>query len=98
MEHVQDTQGDLWEVFLQTKPGMAFKHVGSLHAYDKDLAVKNARDLFTRRNEGTAMWVVRSEAISAVSISESESFFEPNSDKIYRHPTFYSIPDDVKQI
>ncbi len=95
---MKDFQGDLWEVFIQTKPGQSFKHAGSLHAYDKDMAIKNARDLYTRRNEGTALWVVPSKEISAVDINESASFFEPNTDKVYRHPTFYNIPADVKQI
>ena len=39
---------------------MAFKHSGSVHAYDKNLAIEAARDLYTRRNEGTGLWVVKS--------------------------------------
>ena len=31
----KDNQGILWEVFIQVKAGRPFKHVGSLHAYDK---------------------------------------------------------------
>ena len=93
-----DNQGDLWEVFIQTKPGQPFKHAGSIHAYDKELAVENARDLYTRRGEGTAMWVVPSKEIIAVSSSESSSFFDPSEDKVYRHPTFYNLPDGVKQM
>lgn len=95
---IKDNQGPLWEVFSQTKPGMPFKHAGSLHAYDKQLAVEAARDLFTRRNEGTGLWVVRSEDIIAVQPEDAESFFEPANDKIYRHPTFYEIPDGIKHI
>lgn len=95
---IKDSQGPLWEVFSQTKPGMPFKHAGSLHAYDKQLAVEAARDLFTRRNEGTGLWVVRSEDIIAVQPEDAESFFEPANDKIYRHPTFYEIPDGIKHI
>lgn len=94
----KENQGKLWEVFIQTKPGQPHKHAGSLHAYDKEMAIENARDLYTRRNEGTALWVVPSEAIVAVSASESSSFFEPATDKIYRHPTFYNLPDGVKQM
>ena len=26
------------------------------------------------------------------------AMFDPAQDKIYRHPTFYDIPDDVKHI
>ena len=47
MEEIQDTQGALWEVFIQSKKGLPFKHVGSVHAFDKEMAVQNARDLYT---------------------------------------------------
>ena len=95
---IKDSQGPLWEVFSQTKPGMPFKHAGSVHAYDKKLAIEAARDLFTRRNEGTGLWVVRSEDIIAVQPEDADSFFEPANDKIYRHPTFYEVPDGVKHM
>lgn len=93
-----DNQGKLWEVFIQSKPGQAFKHAGSVHAYDKDMAIENARDIYTRRNEGTQLWIVPSSEIIAVSDSELESFFGPADDKVYRHPTFYNLPDGVKQM
>ena len=47
----KDNQGVLWEVFIQVKAGRPFKHVGSLHAYDKEMAMQSARDLYTP--EGT---------------------------------------------
>lgn len=93
-----ENQGELWEVFIQSKPGQAFKHVGSVHAFDKDLAIEHARDVYTRRNEGTGLWVVPSKEIVAVSLKESEYFFESADDKIYRHPTFYNLPEGVKQM
>lgn len=93
-----ENQGKLWEVFIQAKPGQAFKHAGSIHAYDKEMAIENARDVYTRRNEGTALWVVPSDEIIAVSATESSSFFDPADDKIYRHPTFYNLPDGVQQM
>ncbi len=93
-----DNQGPLWEVFIQSKPGLPFKHAGSVHAYDKEMAIENARDLYTRRNEGTGLWVVKSEDIVAVSPKEAASFFEPADDKIYRHPTFYEVPEGVKHM
>ena len=95
---IKDSQGPLWEVFSQTKPGMPYKHAGSVHAYDKNLAIEAARDLFTRRNEGTGLWVVRSKDIIAVQPEDADSFFEPANDKIYRHPTFYKVPDGVKHM
>lgn len=94
----KENQGQLWEVFIQSKPGQAFKHVGSVHAFDKDLAIENARDVYTRRGEGTGLWVVPSKEIVAVTINEAEYFFESADEKIYRHPTFYSLPEGVKQM
>ena len=93
-----EDQGILWEVFIQLKAGRPFKHVGSLHAYDKTMAMKAARDLYTRRNEGNGIWIVKTENIISSDISDRESFFDPSNDKVYRHPTFYKIPDGVKHI
>lgn len=97
-EHIQEDQGPLWEVFIQSKPGLAYKHAGSVHAFDKEMAIENARDVYTRRNEGIGLWLVPSVDIVAVSPAESASFFEPATDKVYRHPTFYNLPDGVKQM
>ncbi len=88
----------LWEVFVRGKRGLNHVHVGSLHAPDANLAVRNARDLYTRRNEGVSIWVVPSSAITASTVDEKDPFFEPAADKVYRHPTFYRIPDDVPHL
>jgi ring-1,2-phenylacetyl-CoA epoxidase subunit PaaB len=85
----------LWEVFLRGKRGLNHVHVGSLHAADAQMALHHARDLYTRRNEGVSIWVVRSADITATSPDEKDPFFAPSADKVYRHPTFYAIPDDV---
>ena len=88
----------LWEVFIQSKPGLSHKHVGSLHAPDAQMAISNARDVYTRRNEGTSIWVVEAMHISASSPEDQGAFFEPANDKVYRHPTFYVIDKSVKYI
>ena len=88
----------LWEVFIRSKQGLDHKHVGSLHAPDAQMAVENARDVYTRRNEGVSIWVVESKYIHASNPDEAESFYEPANDKIYRHPTFYDLPDEVKHM
>ena len=85
----------LWEVFIRSKAGLDHKHAGSLHAADAQMAIENARDVYTRRMEGVSIWVVESKYIHATAPEESESFFEPANDKVYRHPTFYTIPDEV---
>jgi ring-1,2-phenylacetyl-CoA epoxidase subunit PaaB len=88
----------VWEVFIQKKSGLAFKHAGSVHAYDKKMAIQNARDLYTRRGEGRALWVIPTEAIVSVPLDEADAFFDPSDDKAYRHATFYEIPDGVKHL
>jgi len=94
----KDSQGALWEVFVQRKSGQPFVHCGSLHAFDKEMALQNARDLYTRRGEGSALWVVPSSAIVSSTPEDIGSFFEPSNDKVYRHPTFYQIPEGVKHL
>jgi ring-1,2-phenylacetyl-CoA epoxidase subunit PaaB len=88
----------LWEVFIRSGNGLSHKHVGSLHAPDAAMAVQNARDAYTRRNEGVSIWVVKSADIVASSPDEKDSLFEPARDKVYRHPTFYALPDDVEHM
>jgi len=88
----------LWEVFIRSKSGLSHKHVGSLHAADAEMAIENARDVYTRRNEGVSIWVVESRHITASSPAEADSLFDPADDKVYRHPTFYDLPDEVKHI
>ena len=85
----------LWEVFVRSKQGLEHKHCGSLHASDAGHALRLARDVYTRRQEGVSIWVVPSSAITASEPNDKSEFFEPSSDKIYRHPTFYVIPDEV---
>lgn len=94
----KDTQLDLWEVFIQGKSGNPYVHAGSVHASDKSMAIQNARDTYTRRSEGTSIWVVPSVNIIASNPNDADMLFEPSNDKIYRHPTFYVMPEGAKQI
>ncbi len=95
---MSDTQWQLWEVFTQKKPGAAYEHAGSVRASDKEIALMNARDVYSRRNEATCIWVVKSEDIVSSSPEDVSSFFEPADDKVYRHPNFYKTPEGIKQI
>ena len=85
----------LWEVFIRSKQGLDHKHVGSLHAADAQMAIENARDVYTMRMEGVSIWVVESRHITASNPEEAGELFEPAVDKVYRHPTFYKLPDSV---
>ena len=57
-----------------------------------------ARDVYTRRAEGISIWVVRSTDITASSPGEREALFDPANDKVYRHPTFYAMPEGVDHL
>lgn len=93
-----DQNWPLFEIFIRSKNGLSHKHVGSLHASDAEMAINNARDVYTRRQEGVSIWVVKSSEITASNPSDSEALFDPAEDKVYRHPTFYNLPDEVKHI
>ena len=88
----------LWEVFIRSKQGLDHKHAGSLHAADAQMAIENARDVYTRRMEGVSIWVVESKYIHASNPDEAGELYEPAIDKVYRHPTFYDLPDEVKHM
>ena len=87
---------DLWEVFTQSKSGAPFEHAGSLHAPDAEMALQNARDLYTRRGEASCIWVVPAAAIVSSRPEDAASFFDPADDKVYRHPQFYKVPRGVR--
>lgn len=55
-----DAAWPLYEVFVRSSRGLSHVHAGSLHAPDATMALRNARDLYTCRNEGTSVWVVPS--------------------------------------
>lgn len=88
----------IFEVFIRSKNGLEHRHVGSLHAADAEMAMENARDVYTRRQEGVSIWVVESKHISASNPEKSGELFEPAKDKVYRHPTFYELPIELKHI
>jgi ring-1,2-phenylacetyl-CoA epoxidase subunit PaaB len=88
----------LWEVFIRSANGLHHKHAGSLHAPDAEIAIQNARDVYCRRKEGVSIWVVPSKHITANNPDEKDELFDPAKDKIYRHPTFYDVPDEVKHM
>lgn len=95
---VNEKNWPLWEVFIRSRQGLDHKHAGSLHAADAAMAIENARDVYTRRMEGVSIWVVESKYIHASDPSEAASLYDPANDKIYRHPTFYELPDELSHM
>ncbi|MFC6018707.1 1,2-phenylacetyl-CoA epoxidase subunit PaaB [Plantactinospora solaniradicis] len=98
MSAVERNGWPLWEVFVRPRRGLSHNHVGSLHAPDAELALRNARDVYTRRQEGVSIWVVPAQTITASSPDEKDAFFEPAADKVYRHPTFYEVPEGAAHL
>jgi ring-1,2-phenylacetyl-CoA epoxidase subunit PaaB len=88
----------LWEVFVRGKGGLSHRHAGSVHAADAQMALEHARDTYTRRMEGVSLWVIESSKIVASDPGDAAELFAPAEDKVYRHPTFYTVPDNVKHI
>lgn len=88
----------LWEVFVRPRAGLEHKHCGSLHASDAAMALQLAREVYTRRQEGSSIWVIPSAQITASDPGDKEMYFDPAQDKVYRHPTFYTLPDSVNHM
>lgn len=88
----------LWEVFVRSSRGLSHVHAGSLHAPDAEMAVQNARDLYTRRNEGVSLWVVRSTDITTSDPGAKDAMFESPKGKDYRHATYYTESEGVKHL
>ena len=65
---------------------------------DATMALRNGRDLYTRRNEGTSVWVVPSEAIASSDPDSKGGFFESASGKNSRHATYYEKSEGVAHL
>ena len=105
MSTPQDTQPQassaswpLWEVFVRSSRGLSHVHAGSLHAPDAERAVRTARALYPRRNEGVSLWVVRSEDIATSDPGDKDAMFESPKGKDYRHATYYTKSEGVKHL
>lgn len=99
MSETKDSQWPIWEVFVQIgADGSPHEHAGSVHAPDREIALQNARDVYTRRGSVNSIWVVPSAQITASAPQESGILFDPSNDKAYRHPQFYKTPRGVKNL
>ncbi len=92
---MSETLTPLWEVFIRPRNGLSHRHVGSIHAVNADSALQMARDVYTRRGEGNSIWVALSNSFTASEPNAHDELFQSGSEKIYRHPSFYDIPDEV---
>ena len=94
----EQTAWPLWEVFVRANRGLSHVHVGSLVAPDAEMAVRNARDLYTRRGEGVSIWVVPADAITTSDPDAKDAYFETSEGKNYRHATYYTASEGVPHL
>jgi ring-1,2-phenylacetyl-CoA epoxidase subunit PaaB len=85
----------LYEVFVRGKRGLNHVHAGSLRAADAEDAVRRGIAVYTRQSEGVSVWVALALDVTASAPADKDPMFAPSADKVFRHPTFYSIPDNV---
>ena len=89
----------LWEVFVRARRGLSHVHVGSLHAADAETgAAQRPRRLHPPQRGRLDLGRPRRRRSRRPAPTSSDSFFDPAADKIYRHPTFYDVPDEVEHL
>jgi phenylacetate-CoA oxygenase PaaH subunit len=81
----------VWEVFRQEREGTPFAHAGSLEAPDAAFARAHAHELFGRRNESHALWVVPRDRI--VTVSQFADEFQRN----YHRVDGYSLKGPLRE-
>ena len=83
---------EAWEVFQQAKDGDPMRHGGNVMAPDAELALHYAREMFSRRNESTRLWVVRR---SDIQVLEDEDLLNPPLDRSFKKPGGYVMRDKL---
>jgi phenylacetate-CoA oxygenase PaaH subunit len=86
---VADSQWELYEVFTQEAQGAPHEHAGSVRAADPAHAIQNARDVYAPPRPRAQHVGGAHGGHLATSPADAEPFFDPGSDKPYRHPHFY---------
>ena len=81
-----------YEVFQQAKEGDPMRHGGNVLAPDPELALHYAREMFSRRNESTRLWVVRR---SDIAVLEDADLLDPPLDRSFKKPGGYVMRDKL---
>jgi ring-1,2-phenylacetyl-CoA epoxidase subunit PaaB len=81
-----------YEVFQQAKEGDPMRHGGNVMAPDPELALHYAREMFSRRNESTRLWVVKR---SDIAILEDADLLNPPLDRSFKKPGGYVMRDKL---
>lgn len=94
MGHTNQARSPLepYEVFRQEKDGDPMRHGGNVLAPDPELALHYAREMFSRRNESTRLWVVRR---ADIQVLEDEDLLNPPLDRSFKKPGGYVMRDKL---
>ena len=83
-----------WEVFRREKDGDPMRHGGSVMAPDSQLAIHYARELYGRRQESAALWVVRRADVHELS---DPDMLNPPLDRSFKKPGGYVMRDKLAE-
>jgi phenylacetate-CoA oxygenase PaaH subunit len=81
----------IYEIFRQERKGQAFQHAGSLEAPNDDFAEEYARELYGRRQESEALWVVARNAVHEI------DDFVDELERNYHRVDGYSLKAKLKE-
>ena len=94
MSPITDGTLEAWEVFRREKDGNPMRHGGSVMAPDATLALHYARELFGRRQESAALWVVRRADIHEL---DDPDLLQPPLDRSFKKPGGYVMRDKLAE-
>lgn len=78
----------VYEVFRREAAGEALTHVGNVVAPGMDLAIQYAREVYSRRGEALALWVVPRDCLVEV---RDPDFLQPPVERTYRLGEGYRV-------
>jgi phenylacetate-CoA oxygenase PaaH subunit len=83
----------IWEVFRQEREGQPFQHGGSVEAPNLEFAEAYAIELYGRRAESVALWIVPRNEVREV----QEPYVAEVFDRDYRRVDGYSLKVKLKE-
>lgn len=89
----QSLASRVYEVFTRAKDGAPMTHAGNVVAASDDLALIYAREVYGRRGESRAIWVVPRSAIQQL---DDADLLQPALDRTYRTVEGYRMRDKVR--
>jgi phenylacetate-CoA oxygenase PaaH subunit len=83
----------IWEIFRQEREGQPFQHGGSLEAPNLAFAEAYGRELYSRRDESFALWIVPRDSVEEV----RDPYVDDVFDRDYRRVDGYSLKVKLKE-